>query len=240
MSEVRRKPAVPGESEIKEAYSVLQAEGAAIEIPVPAWIRFAHASRFDPRMGELWLSAFDRHWRQLAPVLMRDENLKQAVPAVLGVLLDQYLKFLCPEQERKIFRHWSAIALMGAERAQWEGFFIGVAPFGGRSVRIDAERPLRVFKKWGFFGSDVLVNKFHEKQRQLQRTALAPVERERVLRDLLKTRNRLTVAAYVEACGGLISRRTAQKDLEQCAELSPEGNTKGRVYRVITAPFACG
>lgn len=235
MSQAHRKPPVPSEAEIRAAYSVLQSEvsgRAKIEIPVLEWIRFAHASRFDPRLGELWLLAFDRHWQKLSPVAIRDENQHQAIPAVLGVLLDQYLKFLCPAEERKVFRHWSAIALMGVERARFEGFFIGVAPLAGRSVRLDAERPLQVYKKWGFFGRDVLVNKFQEKQMQLQRTALAPAERARALEELLQSRTRITVASYVEACGGLISRRTAQLDLEKRTDLRPEGNTRGRVYRV--------
>jgi hypothetical protein len=224
-----RKPTVPDEASILRAYADLQNRSV---LAVTDWIRYAQWSRFDPRLGEVWLSAFDREWRSLAPVPFKNENLKQAVPAVLGVLLDQYHQFVCPEPDRKIFHHWRTIALDGVPSANHEQFFIGVAPFAGKQIRLDAEQPLKIYKRWGFFGRDVLVNKFSQKQQRLQRTALAPVERKKALAKLIHLKKRITVTDYIEACDGLISRRIAQKDLESEPRLEGAGSTRARYYRV--------
>ena len=224
---MNKKPRVPSEKEILDAYRILQSE---VEIPVREWVRFSQWVRFDPRLGEVWLSALDRRWRALPPVLMRDENLQQATPAVLGVLLDQYHDFVCPEADRKTFDLWRKIALEGLKKAPNENFFIGVAPFAGKRLRLDAERPIRAYKKWGFFGRDILVNKFSEKQKELQVTALAPEERRRALDSLLRSKPRITVSDYVEACEGMISRRMAQKDLQARKGLRCTGSTRARFY----------
>ncbi|NDG85468.1 MAG: hypothetical protein EBX52_10605 [Proteobacteria bacterium] len=203
---------------------------------VPAvddWVRYAQWTRFDPRLGEVWLSAFDREWRSMPPVPFRNKNLRQAVPAVLGVLLDQYYQFLCPDADRKIFHLWRAIALDGVPEAQNEQFFIGVAPFAGSRIRFDAEQPLKIYKRWGFFGRDILLNKFSQKQPKLQRTALAPAERKKALKQLISLKKRITVKDYIEACDGMISRRIAQKDLESEPLLEGAGSTRSRFYRWI-------
>ena len=118
----------------------------------------------------------------------------------------------------------------GTPKARGEGFLIGVLPFAGMAVREGAEKPASFYKKWGFLGHEVFVNKFALKQESLQRTALAPQERRLILHELFQRKRRITISDYLEACHGLISRRIAQMDLEAMQKVRAEGKTRGRMY----------
>ncbi len=224
---MNRKPPVPSEAEIIDAYRSLQS-GEAITVEI--LIQMAQWVRFDPRLGELWLKALGNQWQSLSPVQVRNQNLLQATPAVLGVLLEQYSQFLCPDKERKTFRHWQAVALDGALLANHENFFIGVQPFAGARVREDSERPSRSFKKWGFLGRDMLINKFSFIQKDLQKTAIAAPERRKILIKLIQAKGRITVGDYIAACDDLISKRVAQKDLHTFPGLRCVGSTRAKFY----------
>ncbi|MBU6154861.1 MAG: hypothetical protein KGP28_11210 [Bdellovibrionales bacterium] len=226
-----KKPVGPAEEELTQAYRILQAKES---IDPSSFVRFAQWVRFDPRLGELWLEAFDRQWQQESPILFRDANLKQAIPAVLGVLLDQYRTYFCPKPLRSAFVHWSAIALEGVVPAPFQQFFIGVLPFAGKQMRENAERPARAYLKWGFLGRDVFLNKFLEKQKTLQKTGLGLEQRMRILSELLKAQERITVSDYLSACDHLISRRVAQKDLSGHPRLRCMGNTRAKFYLKTT------
>jgi len=221
------KPRVPTETDVLDAYSRLQSH---LEMREKEWVTLSQWTRFDPRLAEIWLTEFGRNWRRLSPVMIRAENLKTPTPAVLGLLLDQYHRFVCPKRDRHLFGLWSKVALYLTPRADSEQFFIGVLPFAGTHAREASERPGALYKKWGFFGQDIFVNKFAEKQKSMQATALAPPERMKILKELLRHKKRITVADYVEACKGLISRRVAQMDLEEMPGLRGEGQTRGRTY----------
>ena len=225
------KPPVPTEAQLLSAYRALQSGRA---VSVHDWILFSQWTRFDPRLAEVWILAFDRDWKTLSPVLFRDENRKASSPAVLGVLLDQYHQFLCPKTEVTSLGYWMKIALEGAPKANNESFLIGVQGFANQRVFDDADRPVRSFKHWGFFGREIFINKFQQKQAVLQKTAIAATERKKILIGLLKLKKRITVGEYRLACNDLISKRVAQLDLENFKGLKRVGNTRSRFYVLET------
>ncbi len=221
------KPEVPSEAEVQKAYALMQ---SGVSLSVSALVCFAQWTRFDPRLGELWLTALDRQWRSMAPVEVRRENLTQASPAALGVLLDQYKNFLCPRDDKRLFQFWSSTALEGVLPANHENYFIGVQGFANQRVREDAEWPIKSFKKWGFMGRDVFLNKFSLKQKSLQRTGIGAIERHKILAELIQFKDRITVNDYIAACGDLISKRVAQKDLQSFSGVKCVGNTRAKFY----------
>jgi hypothetical protein len=221
---------IPTSDELNESLSLLRAKNTP---STEDWIRIAQWTRFDPRLAEEWLTALGRHWRTLSPISFREFNLKQHTPAVLGLLLEQYRAFLCPKKDRPLFKLWSAVVLHRTPKARGEGFLIGVLPFAGTAVQEGAEKPAAFYKKWGFFGQEVFVNKFTLKQESLQRTALGPEERRLILHDLFQRKRRITISDYLEACHGLISRRIAQMDLETMPKIRAEGRTRGRIYSKV-------
>ena len=218
---------IPTSDELNESLSLLRGNNSPSN---EDWIRIAQWTRFDPRLAEEWLTALGRHWRTLLPISFRESNLKQHTPAVLGLLLEQYRTFLCPKKDRALFKLWSAVVLHRTPKARGEGFLIGVLPFAGTAVREGAEKPAGFYKKWGFLGQEVFVNKFALKQESLQRTALGPEERRLILHELFQRKCRITISDYLEACHGLISRRIAQMDLESMPKVRAEGRTRGRIY----------
>ena len=214
---------IPTPSELAQCLNLLRKE----ETPsAEDWARIAQWTRFDPRLAEEWLTTLGRHWKILSPVLIREANLKQHTPAVMGLLLEQFRIFLCPKRDRALFKLWSAVVLHRTPKAQGEGFLIGVLPFAGNAVREGAEKPAVYYKKWGFLGQEVFVNKFALKQKQLQRTTLGPDERKLILIELFEKNRKITVKDYLEACHGLISRRVAQMDLETMPGVQAEGRTR--------------
>ena len=94
----------------------------------------------------------------------------------------------------------------------------------------DAEGAMESFKKWGYFGRDVFLNKFSLHQKKIQKTGLGPSERKRILLALLKSKERIQVRDYVSACGDLISNRVAQKDLKATKGLKCVGKTRAKFY----------
>ena len=223
---------VPSEKMMEKAYAYLIKATLQSDTPISSTklVQIAQWVRFDPRLGELWLQAFKKLWKSFSPILIRTLNLKQATPAVLGVLLEQFEVLYLSRLERKIFRLWKELVLAGVSPVNGEGFFIGVQPFAGASKKEDAEKPLRFYQKWGFLGRDLLINKAALRQQALQRTFLEKTLRQRVLSELVKKNLRITVEDYLMACNHAISKRVAQKDLEAYSKLKAVGHTKGRFY----------
>lgn len=61
-------------------------------------------------------------------------------------------------------------------------------------------------------------------------------DRESVLRELLRSRERITVDDYLEALGPTVSRRVAQLDLQTFPFLKKRGKTQARFYVRAPAP----
>jgi hypothetical protein len=99
-------------------------------------------------------------------------------------------------------------------------------PRPGRDLE-QAERSLRPYLRWGFFGTEDLAAPKGQRF-----TLLGASERRRVLEGLLRTRKQLTVGEYMEACGGRVHRRMAERDLQSCPRLRKRGATRGAVYVV--------
>jgi hypothetical protein len=116
--------------------------------------------------------------------------------------------------------------MSGFAPAEGEQFFIGLRAFGGEAMRLDAERSLATYLRWGYLGREILVNK--ASQRERVRTLLPLDARRRILEGLIRKFTRLTVGDYLEAVGGGLSRRQAELDLRRCPRLLGRGRTRGR------------
>ena len=221
---------IPSIDELEKAYGILQSKAAVAEVD---YALYSQWTRFDPRLGEIWIARFARDWRNLRPAILRDALLELPWPSAFGVLIEQTLAYgNLSLPEKKILRSISRAVLASIPTALFEAFFIGLAPFASRSMREDAENPIASYSKWGYFGRDVMINKASQKLSagEFHRTEIDADRRELILKTLLQEKNRITINDYLEALEWKVSRRVAQKDLKISPVLKARGKTRARFY----------
>lgn len=213
---------IPSQKDLLSAYEKLQTGGTIPDLSEIAL--FSQYARFDPRLAELLAAACARSWQKILPTELNLEILKTPWPAALGVILEQArTHYQIPE--KPAFKHWAAIVMHGISPAKNEHFFIGLRSFAGNLLFQDVCMSLKSYRRWGFFGKEVLKNKADLGKG----TWMAPALRQKILRDLLSSKRRLTVNDYLAALGGNVSRRQAERDLA-ASKARKWGRTRGRVY----------
>ena len=217
---------IPSESEIESAFHNLRTK----TVSEKNWITYSQWTRFDPRLGEVWLTSFYKNWQKINPVFLQQQNLEADNPAVLGVLLDQCEAFLIEKSLCSLFRTWKKVAVNGVKPAPGEIFLIGLHPFASESLLNEMVYASEIYRRWGFGGKDMFINKFAEKQKTIQKSILGSATRREILGQLIKSQERITVSDYLLACEWRVSRRVAQKDLSESPKIIPRGKSRGRFY----------
>ena len=93
----------------------------------------------------------------------------------------------------------------------------------------DVEDSLKIYKKWGYFSRDLMINK----SLKVSATVLSTQVRHRLLTQLLKSRKSITVNDYLRFLENKVSRKQAERDLKKSLKLKAKGFTRGRVYLVL-------
>jgi hypothetical protein len=227
---------VPDSKEIEKSYAqlILCRQGKK-DLTLKEWVKLSRMVRFDPRIGELWILAMQKQWKQIAPTLLNEVNLATDSAAILCVLLEQVEALLTTKVELKQYRLWKLLATFSTPLGASEQFFIGVRGFATDQIRTESEKSLKAYRKWGYLGSEMLVNKFKHQQTEKSRTYLDAKTRKQILKNLMKRKMHFTAEDYREECGDAISIRTAQLDLQNEAGLKTLGNTRDRIYFVTPA-----
>lgn len=97
----------------------------------------------------------------------------------------------------------------------------------------DACFSLEEYRRWGYLGREILVNKQSIRVSGLKdgfHAAYASDVRRRILDELVRKNERITVEMYWDAVGRSISRRQAERDLARSSLLRTMGRTKGLYY----------
>jgi len=223
---------IPGVRELLAAYGRI---GRASSRPLRAetLVLWCQWTRFDPRLGELLAGHVARHWNSLNPLVLRGEALKHSWPATTGVVMD-HAAMLLPAGQLSLFKKWVALATGDLPRGDGGLYFIGLHAPGGWMARIDAERASVLYTRWGWLAHGLMLGK----AARLSGTATLVDSRRRriILDELLENMpcRWIRLRDYLDALGGLVSRRQAELDLGAHPRLRPAGNTKARVYRIIS------
>jgi hypothetical protein len=219
---------IPSVDDLRAAYDRMTVAPTAPEVVL--WAQWA---RFDPRLAEQLVLLFAHNWKSWNACTLHEELQNVPWPAAFGVLAEQALAVrLIPSKDRAIFRKWCDLVLTGVLPASGEQFFIGLRKVGGKQMRLDAEFPLQAYRKWGYLGRDLLLNKASGQAAILNRTLVPATVRKHGLGRLMEERKRLTVEDYRKALDYRVSRRQAELDLTREKRLTPVGQTRGRFYRV--------
>lgn len=211
---------IPTEEDLSVAYDSLLP--SAEILAVPELVRYALWSRFDPRLGEIWLTYVHTNWKAYNPIDLRVQILESAWPAVTGVLLD-FAK--SAHVKDTLFGLWASLVTEGLPKSNNELFFIGLRQLGGKAMFEDAAYSSEEYRKWGFLGRESLINK-------KQKLVVRPPVRLLMLDALIESnpRNRIRTADYWSLLGKCISKRQAERDLKNHPSLRSVGRTKAKYF----------
>lgn len=230
-----KKLPFPSQKQLENAYSHLLGAQSVLETQ---WVMYSRYSRYDPRLAEIWIKRMAKEWKKLSPLMLQEKNIKEFSPATLGVLLEQLYMYLVDLQSKKIFYKWKELVMCDVKPSQGENFLIGIYPFASKAMLEQAEAPHISFKKWGFSGADILVNKYLKVQQTKQKTGLSKKVRKTMLDRFIAAQKKaghfkFKLNDYVQFCGGHISTRVAQLDLLSAKHIRRHGRTKSRYYSTI-------
>ena len=222
---------IPKTLDLQRAYGELQGLSPVIlnEERIARYIRW---SRFDSRLAEILVSYFVKNWRKLNPVQLNEALSLFAWGAAAGVLLEfAFANLKKSSDQLPKFKLWSALVMEGLPMEDFQLYFIGLQPLGGKSMREDAQYSLSEYKKWGFLGREVLLNKASF-QADLKLRPLDKEVRQQKIKQLMDQHFQVNAKMYWKAVCESISLRQAERDLKSCEWLESFGQTKGRMYRL--------
>ncbi len=220
----------PSTDALEQAYLRLQ---SAEPVSAEDLVLFSQWCRVDARLAEIWIQRYTNDWSKYSPIELRAELSRQPWPLAFGVLSDQAARYGGMKRaEKKILRTLTRAVLHGFEHASGENFFILHAPLGSKSLEKDAAQSDPTYRRWGYFGRDVLPRAAAKAKFGTQ-TRIRRSDRLRFLDQWLKCRKRFRIDEYRDALERRVSMRVAQQDLAGSKRVKRVGNTKARYYVVL-------
>lgn len=185
----------------------------------------AQAARNDPRLLWVVVELLARSYASFNPLELRRAALRARWPAALAVALE-FARQAAPSAE---LDGYASFVTAPITPARGERFFLGTRAFGGELARRDAEESLAEYKRWGYLAREA---PFAKELGSTARGTLERSERRNLLKRLAERRGSVSLAEYLEALRGTVSRRQAQRDLRDAPFLTKRGNTRGARYVV--------
>ena len=218
---------IPSEKQIAGAYTLLQMTEK--NIPDGKLALYSQWTRLDPRLGEILVGYLAGFWKRHNPVSLNRFVRLQVWPSAFGVLVEQtpfYFQQKGMKWDKSFFRKWAECVMDSVRPAHGELFFVDIHTIGSKRFFEEATHATEIYRKWGYFGKDLMINKASPPQR----TLISPAQRKFLLERLLKQKKELKVEDYMRELNFQIHRKQAQRDLKNHPLLSRRGNTKNRRY----------
>jgi hypothetical protein len=187
-------------------------------------ILYSQWARVDARFAQIVVTYLFEHWKKLSLHDVLSELESVPWPRALVVLL-RFVDLQISDRERSTLQHFILKLEAALPPMPPQLFFVPLQKWP--AVVLQTEVDLRTFPytKSGFIGSQSLLSRA---QWPKNKTFIGPVQRRSILQNLFKNKKIVTVAEYLAACRGLVSRRQAQRDLAEFAQ--PKGFTRNRRY----------
>ncbi len=222
------------ERELARLYHELALIGARVEgrrltwkhgspTPEELLVLAAQAARHDPRLLWVAVELLARSYATFNPLELRRAAARARWPAAVAVALE-FARQVSPSAELDDYARFVTAPIAPA---RGERFFLGTHAFGGALARRDAEESLAEYKRWGYLAREA---PFAKELGSPARGTLERNERRNLLRRIAERRGVVSLADYLEALHGTVSRRQAQRDLRDAPFLVKRGNTRGASY----------
>lgn len=231
---------VPTVEELRKAYSRLERLDGDLsdDLPENEIAMYSQWARLDPRLAELLTEYLLRHGHQIHAFKLLNALVSLPWPRALLVPLRFAELKLRADRDPRIAAF--DVLVSAIERAfptkTNDLYFIPLQ----RPNRILTEEAIlyqsEPYARSGFVGAASLLSKGRV---PLDTTVMTKGARQRVLQRLIGESSKkgsgkeITVESYITACKGMVSRRQAQRDLENEPQLKAIGFTRNRRYRRV-------
>ena len=195
---------VPLVKDLLKAYDELQ---SGRKVSVEKLALYVPLSRFDARLFEILAQHLALYYQKINPFELNATLKNTDWSAALGAILNHSRLLLA---NKELFDPWFRICMHDLPKAQGELFFLGLFDFNPSRIGKIISRPSRLFREWGFFHDEIVLNK----SEVLNRTAISKSQRILFLKKLLKNKKKMSAEDYRRALNYQVSLRQAQRDLK--------------------------
>ena len=187
----------------------------------------ADMSRYDPRLFGVLVEYLVLRWHELNPSHLREAMQTMSCPAVMGVFAE-FIKIASTNEEASYFADYLC---RGLKPQTPQLYFLGLYPPGSRLMQRASLESLEQFSLWGFLSRERPVL-YGEPRQNLGYWGGAA--RQNIIRRLAQQQESLTIAEYLAALDGTISRQQALLDLKQSPVLRATGKGRGSAWQALT------
>lgn len=196
---------IPTVGDLAKAYSELQAGSVVTLEKISEYLRM---SRFDARLFEVLAGHLAMQYKKINPFELNAVIKDIAWASALGAILN-HSRLLVEDTE--LFDPWMKICLHGIPRAPGELYFLGLFDFNVKRIAKIISRPSSLFKEWGYFHDEIVLNK----SESINRTAILKKQRIKILKKLLQKKEIISAQSYRRALNYQVSIRQAQRDIKE-------------------------
>ncbi|MEK7358290.1 MAG: hypothetical protein AAB250_17720 [Bdellovibrionota bacterium] len=224
---------VPSRADLRKTYETLQFSKGPRSVSVRLIVKWSEWARLDVRLAEVLAIFIGNEFKRINPFELWQANRNSALPQALALILEFSKAGLRARGDRDLlieFSAWAATVVESLKRGPPQMFFVREGPLKPSRDLSEIEFSLKVYRKWGFFGTDSVISQKRASGRSRSVTLLEKSQRERVLSRLLSAGSKISVADYMAACGNQIHRRTAERDLAKASFARASGYTRNRRY----------
>ncbi len=182
-------------------------------------------SRFDPRLFDILVSYFLKHWHEVNPADLRSYYKDMACPQTIAVI-GEFVITAAKDSELNFFIEYLRRSLLPAP---YQFYFHNLYSPGGKLAARAVEEGLYEFKKWGFFACERPVINLSTRETA---GSLDAASRLNILRGLIKDKRDISIGDYLAATRNSISRQQALLDIKKSGLVIRVGNGRGARWKV--------
>lgn len=180
-------------------------------------------SRFDPRLFEALVEYMVRSWNKIAAITMRSYLQKMAVPQTVGVLGEFTKNMLLDAEVRNFFDY----LLKDIPPVPFQLYFHNLTTPGTPAMQKMVTEGVLEFRKWGFLSDmrPTVDQKGKKTTGHYDHTT-----RHQIIKRLINKDSPITLAQYLRALHGSLSRQQAYLDLKNHPGLTTKSHGRGAVW----------
>lgn len=185
-------------------------------------------SRHDPRLFDILVEYFVRHWQDVNPASLRNYYKSMKTPQTVAVICE----FLAEAQSDDEAQYFASYVSMGLGPVATQFYFHNLYSPGGSLARRAAEEGLSEYKKWGFLACERPTVDIAERR---TKGSFDATSRRNILKRVLNEKREITIGDYLSALSHSISRQQALLDIKTSGFAKSIGSGRGAKWRLVAA-----
>lgn len=185
-------------------------------------------SRFDPRLVDILVGYFIRHWSELNPAKLRGYYAEMKAPQTVAVITE----FVAGEVHDDEAAFFIQYLCMGLKPVNHQFYFYDLYSPGGVLATRAAEEGIYEYRKWGFFARErPVVNSANKRCAG----SFDSISRRNILKRLIGEKKEIGLKDYLKALEYSVSRQQALCDIKKSGLMKCVGSGRGAKWKGIEA-----